>query len=285
MMSSNKDASMSNIESDPMHPSYSSGQSYLLNEQYKDAANLNARVQLHERFGTNSYDWQRWVFDQIKAGKKSRVLEIGCGPARLWLNNFDRIPKGWRITLSDFSPGMLQEAQQNLRAVRHDFIFQQFDAQSIPFKDKSFDVVIANHMLYHVPDLNKALSEIRRILALKGRFYAATNGLHHLRELGDLVRRVEPSYQTGHVPRDYFNLEHGAEDLSRWFSHVTVRVLDDGLVVTETEPLIAFILSMPVQSFMTDEKLQRLRESIEQDIKTNGAIRITKSTGIFEALK
>ncbi len=276
---------MADIELDPMHPAQTSGQNYLLNDQYKDAANLNARIQLHERFGTNPYDWQRWVFDQIQAKPRSRVLEIGCGPARLWLNNFDRIPKNWHITLSDFSPGMLHEAQHNLQAVRHDFTFQQFDAQAIPFKEKSFDIVIANHMLYHVPDLHKALSEIRRVLTPKGRFYAATNGLAHLHEIGDIVRRVEPSYRRGLVPRDAFNLEHGGEDLSRWFSRVTVRVMDDGLAVTETEPLIAFILSLPVQSFMTDEKLQRLRESIEQDIQAHGAIHITRSTGIFEASK
>ena len=276
---------MASLEPDPMHPAQASGQNYLLNDQYKDAVNFNARVQLHERFGTNPYDWQRWVFDQLQAKPRSRVLEIGCGPARLWLNNFDRIPKNWNITLSDFSAGMLQEAQHNLQVVRHDFTFQQFDAQSIPFKEKSFDIVIANHMLYHVPDLHKALSEIRRVLTPKGRFYAATNGLTHLREMGDIVRRVEPSYRRGLVPRDAFNLEHGGEELSRWFSHVTVRVMDDGLAVTETEPLIAFILSLPVQSFMTDEKLQRLRESIDQDIQVHGTIHITRSTGMFEAMK
>ncbi len=276
---------MTNIESDPMHPKQSSGQSYLLNEQYKDAANLNARIQLHERFSTNTYDWQRWVFDQIQASSKSRILEIGCGPARLWLNNFDHIPQGWDITLSDFSPGMLQEAQQNLKIVRHPFTFKQFDVQSIPFKDKSFDVVIANHMLYHVPDTDKALSEIHRVLVPKGRCYAATGGKNHLREIADLVRRVEPSYRTGHVPRDIFNLENGGKALSRWFSHVTMHEVDDGLVVTETEPLLAFILSMPVQSFMTDEKLQELRKSIDHDIKEKGAVHITKSTGLFEATR
>ncbi len=277
---------MLNSELDPMHPSQTAEQGYLLNDQYKDAANLNARIQLHERFSTQTYDWQRWVFDQIKAGPRSRVLEIGCGPGRLWLNNFDRIPKDWHITLSDFSPGMLQEAQQNLSIVRHDFTFQQFDVQAIPFKDKSFDIVIANHMLYHVPDLNKALSEIRRVLAPKGRFYAATNGKNHLKEIDEIVKRVEPSYRlVGQLLREYFNLEHGTKNLSRWFSHVTMRVIDDGLVVTETEPLIAYILSGPVQSFMTDEKLQKLREHINQEIKANGAIRITKSTGIFEALR
>ena len=256
-----------------------------MNDQYKDATNLNARIQLHERFGTQKYDWQRWVFDHIEAKPRSRILEIGCGPARLWLSNFDRIPQHWHIMLSDFSSGMLQEAQQNLKAVRHDFEFQQVDVQSIPFKEKCFDIVIANHMLYHVPDLQQALSEIRRVLVPKGRLYAATNGLDHLHEIGDLIRRVEPSYQMRNELRDAFNLEHGGEDLSRWFSRVIVQKIDDGLVVTETEPLIAYILSLPVQSFMTDEKLQQLRESIDADIKAHGAIRITKSTGMFDAVR
>ncbi len=271
--------------SDAMFPSSSDEQGYLLNEQYKDAANLYARIQLHERFGIQKYDWQRWVFDNIQAKPKSRILEIGCGPGRLWLSNFDRIPQGWQITLSDFSAGMLQEAQHNLKTVRHDFQFRQFDAQDIPFRDKSFDIGIANHMLYHVPDLNKALSEIRRVLVPRGRFYAATNGLTHLQEIHQLIRRVEPSYQRGLMPRDAFNLEHGGEALSRWFSQVTVKMMDDGLVVTETEPLIAFILSMPVQSFMTDEMLQRLRASIEADIRERGAVYITRSTGMFEAVR
>ncbi len=276
---------MTQNNSNTMFPHNGREQTYLLNEQYKDAANLNARIQLHERFSTNPYDWQRWVFDQIRAKPKSSVLEIGCGPARLWLSNFDRIPQGWDITVSDFSPGMIQEAEQNLKIVRHPFTFKQFDVQSIPFRDKSFDVIIANHMLYHVPDIDKALSEIHRVLAPKGHFYAATGGQNHLREISDIIRRVEPSYRTGGVPRDIFNLENGGAMLSRHFSHVTMREIDDGLVVTETEPLLAFILSMPVQSFMTDEKLQALRESIDADIKENGAVRITKSTGMFEAMK
>lgn len=268
-----------------MHPTDSVGQNYLLTEQYKDAANLNARVQLHERFSTQAYDWQRWVFDQFKVGDKGRILEIGCGPARLWLNNFDRIPQGWNITVSDFSAGMLQEARRSLQIVRHPFTFEQFDIQTIPFKDRSFDVVIANHMLYHVPDLAKALAEVQRVLSPKGRFYAATSGQAHLQEIGDLIRRVEPGYSARQVGAEIFNLENGSKTLSRWFSQVKVHTIDNNLVVTETEPLIAFILSTPVQSSLTQEKLQCLRESIDQDIKANGSVFITKSTGMFEAMR
>lgn len=268
---------------EPIHSFTISDQHYLLTDHYKNASNLNARIQLHERFSTNTYDWYRWAFDQIKTRPRSRVLELGCGPGRLWLNNFDRIPKDWQITLSDFSPGMLQEAQRNLQIVRHAFNFQVIDAQAIPFKEKSFDIVIANHMLYHVLDRDKALAEIRRVLTPKGRFYAATNGQAHLREIDDLIKRVEPTYAAHNTNRNTFNLESGLTQLSRWFSQVTVREMDDGLVVTEVEPLIAYILSSPVKSVLVEEKLQALREIVSQEIATHGAVHISKVIGIFEA--
>src|SRR5258706_10720793 len=145
-------------------------QDYLLNQQYRDASNLNARIQLHVRFSQNTYGWHRWVFDQLKASPQSRVLELGCGPGRLWSENAARIPPGWEITLSDFSPGMIAEAQRNLASAGHSFAFERVDAQSIPFADASFDMVIANHMLYHVPGRPEALAEIPRVLRSGWRF-------------------------------------------------------------------------------------------------------------------
>ena len=49
--------------------------------------------------------------------------------------------------------------------------FEKIDIQSIPFEDNSFDMIIANHMLFHVPDLNKALLEVKRVLKERGYFY------------------------------------------------------------------------------------------------------------------
>ncbi len=166
---------------------------YLLTDQYKGASNLNARFQLHERFSTNKYGWHPRVFDQFNLSSKSCILELGCGPGLLWLTNNDRVPEGWYITLSDLSRGMLQEARQNLREGHRHFKFSVVDAQSIPFENKTFYTVIANHMLYHVPDRMKAFSEIRRVLKTAGRFYAATNGRDSNRELRELVEKVDPN--------------------------------------------------------------------------------------------
>ena len=58
-------------------------QTYLLAQQYNTSSNLNARIQLHERFSTNPLDWHRWVFEQFQIPENSRVLELGSGTGLL----------------------------------------------------------------------------------------------------------------------------------------------------------------------------------------------------------
>jgi ubiquinone/menaquinone biosynthesis C-methylase UbiE len=250
-----------------------------LREQYKNAANLNDRIQLHVRFSTNRYDFHMWVFDQLKLAADSRVLELGCGPGSLWRPNLARIPAGWQITLTDFSPGMLAEARANL-AGAHPFAFEQTDAQAIPFADASFDAVIANHMLYHVPDRAKAFAEIQRVLRPGRRFYAATNGENHLREIHELVHQFDAA--TDLWNRMTFRLEGGAAELAPFFSHVLLHRYESALVVTEAEPLVAYVASM-ADTNLTGARRAEFTRVVEQRIAADGAIHITKDTGLFEA--
>ncbi len=256
-------------------------QSYL-REQYKNASNLNDRIQLHVRFSTNRQDFHVWVFDQLELAPDSRVLELGCGPGSLWRPNLARIPAGWQIMLTDFSPGMLADARANL-ASAHPFAFGQADAQAIPFADASFDAVIANHMLYHVPDRTRAFAEIRRVLRPTGRCYAATNGEAHLREMHDLVRQFDPTIGMWRQPGDQtFTIEQAQSELSHHFSHVLLHRYESALVVTEAEPLVAFVASM-ADANLTGARRAEFTRVVEQRIVADGAIHITKDTGLFEA--
>lgn len=250
-----------------------------LREQYKNAANLNDRIQLHMRFSTNPYDFHMWVFDQLKLAADSRVLELGCGPGSLWRSNLARIPDGWQITLTDFSPGILIEARANL-AGAHPFTFEQADAQALPFADAGFDAVIANHMLYHVPDRPKALAEIRRVLRPSGRFYAATNGENHLREIHELVHQFDPT--TDLWNRTTFRLADGADELAPFFPQVLLHRYASALIVTEAEPLVAFVASM-IGAELTGARRAAFTQVVEERIAADGAIHVTKDTGLFEA--
>jgi len=257
-----------------------------LRKQYQNASNLNDRIQIHVRFSTNRYGWHLWVFDQIKLAKQALVLELGCGPGRLWKENLGRIPAGWEITLTDFSPGMLEEARRNL-AGACPFAFEVADAQAIPFDAAAFDAVIANHMLYHVPDPPRALAEIRRVLKPGGRFYATTVGEAHLRELHDLATRFDPALVGwGGSPAHSFRLENGAAQLAQFFDRVALQRYDDALVVTEAGPIVAFVASSDPRGLLSGLRRAEFTRFIERDLQSQGgAIRITKDSGIFEAYR
>ena len=260
-------------------------QKYMLTDQYKTASKLGARIQLHERFSTNPVDWQHWVFDQLNLAPGSRILELGCGPAILWQKNLERIPQDCAITLSDFSAGMLLEAQHNVPKDDGRFSFRVIDAQAIPFDDGSFDCVIANHMLYHVPNLPRALAEMRRVLRPEGYFYATTNGRTHLQEIRTFMQRSGLGESNGVMGFDdgSFKLENGSELLSSWYSQIELRRFDNNLSVTESEPIVAFILASVKPESIDERKVETLRALVDQELAQHGVIHITKDSGIFIA--
>lgn len=258
---------------------------YLLGDQYRDAGRLNARVRLHTAFSINQYGWFRWVFDHYELLPEARVLELGCGPGDLWRQNAHRIPAGWTITLSDFSPGMLDQARDNLQDHPHPFEFRQIDAQEIPFEDGSFQMVIANHCLYHIPDRPKALAEIQRVLKPQGWFYATTVGVNHLVEMDELVDTYLPGTQDVFKHVDIpFTLENGGAQLQQWFSDVRVDRYPDALHVTESTPLVDHVFST-IRQGLDESRRQDFSAFIERKIAADGMVKITKESGIFTARK
>lgn len=256
-------------------------QAYLLQRQYANASNLEARIAIHARFSTNTYGWFRWVFDHLDLPAQARILEVGCGTGLLWRENQGCVPDDWDVTLSDLSPGMLRQARDTLCDSGHSFTFAVADAQTLPFADTTFDAAIANHMLYHVPDRAQALAELRRVLRPGGRLFASTLGLHHLRELNDLVPGRVPGERFG---EEYgFSLENGRDQLTHYFSTVTLDRYDDALVITEAAPLLAYIFSSPLTDGFDDAARAEVIRRVETALAENGAIRVSKDGGLFVA--
>lgn len=256
---------------------------YLLADQYKNASNLDVRIQLHLRFSTNEQGWMAWCFEHLNLGAEARILDVGCGPGNLWEDNGARIPPDWEITLADFSAGMIHQARAKLGQGRRGFAYAVGDAQAIPFQGETFDAVIANYMLYHVPDRPRALAEIHRVLKTGGRLYAATNGRDHMRELWEMIVAIDPKAEMATAGSE-FGLENGEEQLARFFAEVTLHRYEDGLVVTEVEPLVAYVLSSR-RSALIAQNPRALTRLVERQIAAEGAIYITKASGLFEARK
>lgn len=255
-------------------------------EQYENASNLRARINIHERFSVNKYGWMRWCFENLNLPNKCKILELGCGDASLWKKNKDNLPKELDITLSDFSKGMLNDAKINLGKESENFKFQIIDAEDIPCGDCSFDVVIANHMLYHVENIGKALSEIYRVLKPGGYFYSSTVGENHMIEIRDIM--VKFKSETMDIRSSditsRFKLENGVEKLEKLFDNIEMKRYKDNLIVTEATPIIDYIFSMPgnVRQSFNKERLYELTKYLEERIATEGGIYITKDTGFFK---
>jgi SAM-dependent methyltransferase len=250
-------------------------------EQYRDAANLNARSAIY-RFGDpNATPWPRWVFDQLSdLPRDARVLEIGCGDGGLWKRNAERVPAGWEIVLLDLSPGMLAAIKLGLPFRR-----VQGDAERLPFADDTFHAVIANHMLYHVADRPRALSDIRRVLVPAGRLFAGTNSASHMARMKDLVEHClgERSPLAGAMP---FSLENGEAQLRGWFDRVEIRRTGGELRVTDPDVIVRYVMSMPeAPQRIAGPRLDELQRLARDEIAAKGAYVFTTAAGLFIATK
>lgn len=268
-----------------------SDQNFLLNDQYRDSSNLDARIVLHRRFSSNQTGWFRWTVDQWRIPPVARVLDIGCGPAALWCDQLARVPRGWKITLADLSPGMIDRARANLAAAGaaddRRFDLRTADVQLLPFRDNLFDAVLANHMLYHVPDIARALAEIRRVLKPGGQLVAATNGEGHMRELHDLTAPFASHEPAPPAPEQRFGLENGAQQLAPWFARVERRDYPDSLEVDEAAPLAAYVLSTRTMRWSAagEPSFGTLTSHFESLLARDGVIHISKASGLLIAVK
>lgn len=259
------------------------------NEQYRTAANLEVRIALHDRFSTADQPWMQWLFAQLALPAAALILDLGCGPATLWADNQEHIPDGWSFILADSSAGMLAKARHNLQHSALAIHLARVDANDLPFSAACFDAVLANHMLYHVPDLQRTLSEVSRVLRPGGRFLATTNGERHLQELDDLTVEEVP-LETVVEAIASFTLENGRAALQFHFDGVELHRFADGLVVDEVQPLVDYIMSSIAPDAGRQGRGQRYRDALHRRVTqemaaAGGVLHITKDSGLFTAHK
>lgn len=248
-------------------------------EQYKNAKNLNDRISLHEKYSTNKQGWFNWLFNQIDFSRVNRLLELGCGNGKLWQEN--RIDlRNREIFLSDISEGMVEEVRNKLGS---DFNCIVADAEKIPFKDSYFDSIIANHVLFYLNDLNLGLKEIDRVLKSDGILYCSTYGKNHMKEITEIVQSFDSRINlSNHSLYDIFGLENGESILKEYFFNVQRMDYQDSLEITESKPLIDYIMSCHGnQNEILGPRLNEFKEYIEELLKNSGKIVVTKQAGLF----
>ena len=252
-----------------------------LKSQYQNSTNIAARINLHQLYSKNEQGWFPWICGQCKIQPGQHILELGCGSGALWAENLPQLPADLTVILSDISEGMLRDARRAIGPADSRFTYQAFDCHHIPYPDHSFDIVIANHLLFYCKDISQVAAEISRVLKPSGIFLCSTYSANHMKEISQLVKSYDNRISLSADSLDErFGLENGAQLLQPHFAECQKIVYPDELLVTQAEPLIEYILSCHgnQNQYILDNH-KDFRTFVEQ--KTKRGFRITKEAGIF----
>lgn len=253
-------------------------------KQYADSKKLAARARLNSEYTISEIGWFPWVAQQLPLKSGDRILDIGCGPGWFWAAA-GSLPTNLNLTLSDLSPGMVQEAVERCKGLPLAGVTgQRADAASLPFEDSSFDAVIAMHMFYHLPDPYKGMAEMHRVLKPGGFLAVTTNGA------GNMRRMYELTTVFGSLPYDPAGATFGydtAERLMRTqFGNVRMTQHPAHLRVTEPEDIFLALTSYPPGDEADETKLAEFRQAIAKAFEVgNGVLEVDKETALFVSHK
>jgi len=268
--------------------------------QYGSKKRLQTRVEVHQRYSLSPYAFTAWALDQAGLSGTERALDAGCGSGAWLFPLAERLSAhGGTVIGLDLSEGMLADIREEADRYPH-VRLQAGDVQDLPYEDGTFDFVMANFMLYHVPDIDRALRELKRVLKPAGRLMAATNSEYSMRPLWDAhlacQRRagIPEAIVAQSVPEFRFSLENGHGFLRPHFPWFETRLLHDALAFAEPEPLLDYYASGFMKYGDTGHEVceeqwlrvyELMREHAETAINRDGRYVIPKTAGFFLAQK
>lgn len=255
-----------------------------LSMQYKNATNISARIRLHRDYSVNQEGWFPWLFSNLHLKPGMKILELGAGNGALWSQNIAKVSKNVTIVLSDISEGILADARKTI-GDHPQFQYSVFNAQKIPFADNTFDLVIANHMLFYCDDIPKALQEVRRVLKSGATFICSTYSQKHMHEITDLVQNYNANIVLSSTNLyERFGLDNGRQILQPYFKDISCHKYQDAIELSDSMPIISYILSCHGnQNSILLDHYQDFKQYVEKQVKDG--FHITKDAGFFSCKK
>jgi len=252
----------------------------LPDSQYATEVNLCKRQQLWD-FLEPPFDIVNWTLALAGISDGMRVLDVGCGNGK-YQNGISAL--GARYFGVDSSLGML-------RATQHKFVINA-DALALPFAPDSFDVVICPHVLYHIKEVTRALSQLRNVLHQNCVCVAVTNGAHHRASLVAVAEAVAQTFAPGwrwpSPEQRRFSLENGAEQMAQVFE--TVEVVRPSFarsaVITDPEIAAAYIASVAdifSSQLPWGSVVHGVRERVAEVISEKGSFTVESDVGAIIA--
>lgn len=272
-----------------LHLIHLTGMEKSLKSQYENANNISARIRLHKDYSINKQGWFPWIYEsgihpillkKTDSNARAEILELGCGEGSLWLENQASLPENVHITVSDISEGMIRDIRRNLGNDPR-FSYETFDCHKIPAQTRTYDIIIANHLLFYCEDIEQVCSEVKRVLKPDGIFLCSTYGSRHMKEITELVQKFDKRIiLAAENLYDRFGLENGKDILEKQFSTIETHYYEDAICINQAEPLIEYILSCHGnQNQYLLDRYHDFRLFVEKQVKKE--YRITKDAGYF----
>lgn len=269
-------------------------QSALLEQAFNDPKGVLLRKKMHDEHSMPTIDLPQWVLNRIQWQGNEQVLDIGSGPGTYFPEVVSHISPENYIG-GDLSRGMIQALQTQSSTVLKVGVM---DAQALPFADESFDIVLANHVLAYIPDIELAMSEIRRVLRRPRGLVVATIGSEFtMPEFNTLMQRAVRLLRrgTGEELNDnaiqyYFSLEQGASLLAQYFPAVARYDLPSKFIFRDAQPVADYIEScrpffepkLP-PTVKWDEFMTIMADQVRRLIDHFGELEVNKLSGVIIA--
>lgn len=257
--------------------------------QYGDSEKLRIRLEAHERYSEEVQDtWYPKYVALLDPAPGETVLDVGCGFGAF----HPRLHAvGAWVVAFDYSVGMAHEARRQADRDGLDARVMRADAQRIPLMDDSVDHALASHMLYHVPDIRRALEEMRRVVRPGGRVLLTTNAADHSARLNEL--HAQAARELGLTPR--IGAEHGRFSLDDLplvrsvFPNAEVQRQPNAFVFPTVEAALRYYASGRVDAIEERDAegshrpalLARMAELIGAIVEREGVFRVPKDAGSF----
>ncbi len=176
---------------------------------------------------------------------------------------------------------MLRDTRRAIGSNDGRFSFETLDCHKLPYEDHSFDLVIANHVLFYCKNIPQVCKEVRRVLKKGGKFLCSTYGNNHMKEVSQLVQNFdERIILAAEDLYERFGRENGRDILAPYFSQIQWIQYEDSLLVPDPEPLISYILSCHGnQNQYILDHYKEFRSFVKK--RTTYGFSITKDAGIF----
>lgn len=266
-------------------------------KQYIKSDNLEKRINIHE-YSTSDVNWHDYLLDKCDIKEGMSILDIGCGNGLLWYRERNLLPDNINIYLVDNSKAMLDSAKQ-IHFSEKDFYtdknikfhYHICDASNInklsEINSKKFHRIMANHMLYHIDDLDRKLllGYVNAMLTDDGKFIASTIGKNHMKEIFELAYEYDKNVKAPEWFSRGFILENGKEQLDVFFSNVTMFYHDNNLLIPDWRVIYDYLCSLPgIEKVMRKNKEASVK-FLKDRVTESKPFFIRKSTGVFVAKK